>query len=132
MSCLGMAIVAELKNLNRDLYDIFIKLPNFGKDHHSGPFSSLEVVKEFPLTLLNDDKLYEGEWKLCGKKIHGWGIMIKNKNRAIYSGWFKDGQALGYGRIVYENGTVYTGDFFQGWPSGNGICTYADGAKYSG
>ena len=77
-------------------------------------------------------KLYQGEWKVDSYEMHGWGHLIKSKNKVIYTGWFKDNKAHGKGRMVYDNGTVYEGDWFEGRPTGEGTCTYSDKACYNG
>ena len=60
-------------------------------------------------------------WKLDKKE--GFGkrkLMIENKMRQIYEGYWKNGFEQGQGRKGYPNGDIYIGEFKEGYKNGNG------------
>ena len=74
--------------------------------------------------------VYEGDWDV-NKKRHGFGI-YKWKDGSTYSGYWKDNQACGYGKLIHSDGDIYEGNWELDKANGYGEYIQINGTIYKG
>lgn len=68
---------------------------------------------------------------ISGTCNNGRGVYVYS-NKAMYTGWFRNGRREGQGICHYPNGNTYEGDWANGKPHGYGTMTYANGQECYG
>ncbi|MCR9052341.1 caspase family protein [Phaeodactylibacter xiamenensis] len=68
---------------------------------------------------------------ISGTCENGRGVYVYS-NKAMYTGWFRNGNRDGQGICHYPNGNTYEGDWKNGHPHGYGTMTYANGQECYG
>lgn len=68
---------------------------------------------------------------ISGTCKNGRGVFVYS-NKAMYIGWFRNGNRDGQGICHYPNGNSYEGDWENGQPHGYGTMTYANGQECYG
>ena len=68
---------------------------------------------------------------ISGTCENGRGVYVYS-NKAMYIGWFRNGNRDGQGICHFPNGNTYEGDWQGGHPHGYGTMTYANGQECYG
>ena len=65
-----------------------------------------------PISVLENGAVYQGEWLTLGgvSQKDGRGVQIW-PDGSRYDGFWKDGMANGFGRLVHAEGDVYEGEW---------------------
>ena len=84
-----------------------------------------------PLTYLENQAQYEGEW-LRGSQIRqGKGVQYW-QDGSMYEGYWANNKANGKGRLIHADGDVYDGLWKDDKAHGYGTYSHLDGAQYEG
>ena len=86
-------------------------------------------VKLHPMKMLDDNWVYEGEWR--GDNKHGFGTHIW-ADGSMYVGQWKKNKPHGKGRLIHADGEMYEGDWVKDEAHGKGTYIHLDGTKYEG
>ena len=84
-----------------------------------------------PIEYLENGAMYEGEWHPEKNERDGRGIQIW-PDGSRYDGFWKDGVACGYGRLVHAEGDVYEGTWKEDKANGFGYYSHYNGSRYEG
>ncbi|KAK2956005.1 putative serine/threonine protein kinase [Blattamonas nauphoetae] len=135
--------------------DVHVSFPN--GDDYLGEVLGLKFHGRGVFKRLNDNAMYDGEWR--AQKHHGkgtvtyydasgeiieqyvgdWvdglkcgkGVMTCSDGKK-YDGSWKNDLFHGEGELTYPNGNIYKGTFSRGRREGKGVLMYVDGRKYDG
>ena len=66
--------------------------------------------------------MYQGEWLVNTNQKDGRGVQIW-PDGSRYDGFWKDGMANGFGRLVHAEGDVYEGEWTDDKANGYGVYT---------
>ena len=66
------------------------------------------------------------------RRIRGYRADVEFPDGSVYTGFFKEDQFHGNGKLVYPDGSYYRGDWLHGKRDGYGVFEAADGDRYEG
>ena len=87
--------------------EIFNRMGDYKKDR---PKDDRVEVETKPMCTLENNSKYSGEWSKKGNIRHGNGTQVWSDG-SMYSGYWQNDKANGWGRLIHADGDVYEGQW---------------------
>jgi len=105
---------------------------NSSNDVEPGHFTHFSTPRAIARGRDTDPVAPREDGGLCIGELHGRAGTIRYQNGDVYTGEWRDKQAMGYGRVVRPDGSTFEGQWASDAAHGEGVETFPDSSWYRG